>query len=322
MSKLKINKTFELIEKLQPMIRHQDLDTYEEEHGLGMFDVVFRQKDDSRTMWGGSTMTWEETDLRSLMNNIYDYLAEGYEMWIRETPELENDPSKISNEDMRYVISLQAYNFDDDMIALDCRIVSGWLVISLDFDATFDEERRFFVEFGYEEHYMLGPTLEDVTGYLMAFEIMDLTFDKIKKFRIKRANPNKTKCKHCQELNQSSLGLFREYDKHELDKKYDEIKKTESDHFLLHDMLPKGEYDETMSKIQEYKIQLEEEISKRNKSLKEFFERLKEQKYYVCNVCEGIFCNKMMLFNRVCLECRTDISNRIVEEKGYNHRWA
>lgn len=322
MSKLKINKTFELIEKLRPMIRPEDLDVYEEEHGLGMFDVDFRQKDDSRTMWGDPIMTWKGTDLRSLMNNIYDYLEVGYEMWVKETPELENDPPKISNEDMRYVISLQAYNFDDDMIALDCRIVSGWLVISLDFDATFDEERRFFVEFGYEEYYMLGPTLEDVTEYLMASEIMNLTFDKIKKFRIKQANPNKTKCKHCQELNQSYLEIFRTWDKHELDKKYDHVNKSESDHFLLRKVLPKDEYNETMLKIQEYKIQLEEEILKRNKSLKEFFKILKEKKYYVCNICEGTFCNKKMLFNRVCLECRTNISNKIWKEKGYDHRWT
>lgn len=280
MNKLKINKTFELIERLRPMIKHQDLDEYEENCDLEIFDVIFRQKDDLKTMWGDPKMIWEKTDLRSLMNNIYDYLADGYEMWIRETPQLENDPSKISDEWIRYAISLQAYNFDDDMIPLDCRMVSGWLVISLDFDATFDDEKRFFDEFGYEEHYMLGPTLEDVTGYLMDFEIMDLTHDKIKEFRIKRSMHYKIKCKHCEEQIKSLLERLKACDEN-----------------------------------------YRESVEEKGNILRAIFKKM-QQKYYICNICEGTFCSDKLLFNRVCIECRNNISNKIFKEKGYEYRFV
>lgn len=321
MNRLKINKTFELIKTLQPMIKHQDLDRYEEEHGLGWFDVVFRQKDDEKTIWGNPEIRFDDTDLRSLMNNIYDYLAEGYEMWIRETPDLENDSSTISDESMRYAISLQAYNFDDDMIPLDCRIVSGWLVISLDFDATFDEERKFFAEFGYEDYYMLGPTLDDVTGYLMDSEISDLCDTEIKKYKIKITNTLKTKCIHCRNLRYKILESFKKCDEHSLEENFEKIKSEELRYALLRDTLPEKEYNEAMYKIEQKKVYFEKNISDKIDSLKEFFVRLNEQKYYVCNICKSIFCDKKMFFNRVCHDCGKQISNRIFEEKGYHKRF-
>ena len=90
-----LQRTLEFIDS-HPPLTLKELEDLELEKGFPKFDVFFKHEDDQKTMWGSSKMEWTNTTLRSLANNIYDYVYDRYEVWIRETPLLENDPSRIS----------------------------------------------------------------------------------------------------------------------------------------------------------------------------------------------------------------------------------
>lgn len=107
----------------------EEVEEFEEKYGKPRFDVRFKHRGDEKTIWGSSEMQWEHTTLRSLANDIYDYLADDYEMWIRETPTFENGHTRMSKKNIRYAMALEADNMTEDGIPLTFRIVSGWLVI-------------------------------------------------------------------------------------------------------------------------------------------------------------------------------------------------
>ncbi len=119
-----------LLDKLKPLMTPKEIDEFEKTEGFLKFDVMIKQKDDERTYLDDLPMWWQNTTLRSLANNIYDQLDFGYEIWIRES--VMDETVHMSEQSLRYAISLEADNMEEDGIGLLCRLVSGWLVISED----------------------------------------------------------------------------------------------------------------------------------------------------------------------------------------------
>ena len=119
-----------LLNKLKPLMTPKEIENFEKIQGFLKFDVMIKQKNDERTYLDMLPMRWQNTTLRSLAMNIYDQLDFGYEIWIRE-PTMD-ETAHMSEQSLRYAISLEADNMEEDGIGLLCRHVSGWLVISED----------------------------------------------------------------------------------------------------------------------------------------------------------------------------------------------
>lgn len=120
-----------LLDKLKPLITPKEIDEFEEKEGFLKFDVMIKQKDDEKTYLDEMLPTWwRNKELRYLANNIYDQLDLGFEIWIRE-PTMD-ETAHMSEKSLRYAISLEADNMEEDGTGLLCRLVSGWLVISED----------------------------------------------------------------------------------------------------------------------------------------------------------------------------------------------
>src|SRR5574337_190920 len=266
MKKSRLTETFALIEKLRPMILIDDLDEYEKNHHLGRFDVMFKQKDDRKTIWGDSQMRYDNVTLRSLADDIYDNLYHNYEVWIRESPEIENGPTKISDENIRYAISLEADNLAEDMAPLDCRMVGGWLVMSGYYDATFDEQKKFFVEFGYTEPFKLGPSQDDA-DILFEKELDDLAEEKIKTFTILSVQNKNSHCIHCTEENSWAGKNYKIYANLHLDDQHNEVLELEKECLNSKKQITKDQFQERMDKILGLKKKIEQYISERDDAL-------------------------------------------------------
>ena len=144
------DKTLKFIDDHSP-ITMDELKILEKTDGLPKFDIFFKQKDDEKTIWGNSKMHWSDVPLRHYANNIYDGLDDGYDIWLRDTPLLENDSSEISDYSIRYAMTLEADNMSEDAIALDFRRVNGWFVISMGEGESYGKEaREFYSKFGIE----------------------------------------------------------------------------------------------------------------------------------------------------------------------------
>ena len=146
-----LQKTLQFLDKHSPMTM-KELEDFELKKGSPKFDVFFKHEDDNKTIWGNSQLKWLHTSLRELANNIYDYGYTGYEVWIRETPRLENDPSRIREKYLKYAMTLEADNFAEDGVPLRYRLVNGWFVISRDRGQPFGQRaKKFFSRFGFWE---------------------------------------------------------------------------------------------------------------------------------------------------------------------------
>lgn len=75
-------------------------------------------------------MSWRNTDIVSLANNIYDYLHDGYEMWVRDV-----NSDGIIEEHVNYAIVVEADNMCEDGWPLIIRMVSKSLVLIQDRDS-------------------------------------------------------------------------------------------------------------------------------------------------------------------------------------------
>ena len=145
-----LQKTLELIDTYPPMTM-KELEELELERGFPKFDVLLKHTDDENTMWGKSKLEWPHTSLRELANDIYDYVDDGYEVWVRETPRLENDPSRISKKYLKYAMTLEADNLEEDGIPLRYRLVNGWFVISRDRGMPFGKRaKKFYSKFDFK----------------------------------------------------------------------------------------------------------------------------------------------------------------------------
>jgi hypothetical protein len=131
-----------------------ELKNLEKTEGFLKFDIFFKQIDDEKTIWGDSEMLWSNISIRHQANFICDVLFDNYDVWIRETPLLENGPSKISEKYLRYVMTLEAKNMFHEMVVLKFRLVNGWFVISMEYGEGMHGKKRseFYSKFDIEEY--------------------------------------------------------------------------------------------------------------------------------------------------------------------------
>ena len=141
-------QTMKFINQHPPMSK-SEIKILEKNEGLLKFDIYFKHKDDEKTMWGNSKMKCSKAILRYSANHIFDFLLDGYDIWLRDMPNLENDTSEISDKSVRYIMTLEAHNMSEEAVPLEFRRVNDWFVISLHDDDQYGTyAREFYDKFG------------------------------------------------------------------------------------------------------------------------------------------------------------------------------
>ena len=120
---------------------------YEQKHSEPQFDVKYAHEHDKKTVWGDKKMEFTNSTLRELWNNTYDCIYEHYEMWIKDVSVFENDPPSITDDHVRYAMSMTVENMTEDELPLKFRVVNGYLVIVGDYHSGLTETKEFYEEF-------------------------------------------------------------------------------------------------------------------------------------------------------------------------------
>lgn len=316
-----LTPTFALMKKLSPLIQCNDLDTYEKKFGYGNFDVMCKQQEGEKTIFGDEEIDFSSSTLRELANNLYDYFYEGYEVWIRETPEIVNGETKMTEDSMRYAIALEADNIDEDEAILSCRIVSGWLVLSAVYDATVKQRRKFYISLGMNHHFKengifsIGPNSDDWFR-LRNDEVENLTKQKVLKFTIK--HPKNSSCPHCEKKQNTMKEKLKEYREKETEENYFQIQEMLEKLNSIKDHITKSEFNEKMKTFSELNSYFSERYEKYI-SLEEEYENALEEDVtlYKCNLCKKITC-ELMYEKRVCYDCKHYLFDSIAKEKNYD----
>lgn len=156
--------TRQIIAKYSPMWTVKETFDYEQKHGEPLFDVKYAHGDDEKTVWGDRKMKYPNSTLRELWNNTYDCLDSHYEMWIKDVSKHENDQPSITDDHVRYALSMTVEDMFEDEWALKFRMVNGCLVIGVDSNADFKATKEFYEEFYHLIHGFdfAGDHLDDV----------------------------------------------------------------------------------------------------------------------------------------------------------------
>ncbi len=139
--------TRDLIKKYSPMWTVKETYEYEQKHSEPQFDVKYAHEHDKKTVWGDKKMEFTNSTLRELWNNTYDCIYEHYEMWIKDVSVFENDPPSITDDHVRYAMSMTVENMTEDELPLKFRVVNGYLVIVGDYHSGLTETKEFYEEF-------------------------------------------------------------------------------------------------------------------------------------------------------------------------------
>jgi hypothetical protein len=133
-----------LIEKYSPMWTNKQIWEYEQIHEEIKFDMLYvepRNKDD--ISWK-SKLAHLNSDVREIVVNTFDYLADGYELWITNS---KNNQRKLDTSLIPYIMAVLVDTMIDEEICLKFREQNNCLVVSVDSQTDVIDCKEFFEEF-------------------------------------------------------------------------------------------------------------------------------------------------------------------------------
>lgn len=143
-----------LIEKYSPMWTNKQIWEFEQTNSELEFDIIFVDPKDKQRDWN-SNDAFKKSDIRETVIDNFDYLADGFEMWIS------NDTERIEEKYIPYIMAVMADLMIDEEITLKFRMENDNLVVSVDYDADVIDCKEFFEEF---YHLATGVNYETNTG--------------------------------------------------------------------------------------------------------------------------------------------------------------
>ena len=132
------------IEKYSPMWTNKQIWEYEQIHEEIKFDMLYvepRNKDD--ILWK-SKLAHLNSDVREIVVNTFDYLADGYELWITNS---KNNQRKLDTSLIPYITAVLVDTMIDEEICLKFREQNNCLVVSVDSQTDVIDCKEFFEEF-------------------------------------------------------------------------------------------------------------------------------------------------------------------------------
>ncbi|QUC65504.1 hypothetical protein NsoK4_04510 [Nitrosopumilus sp. K4] len=145
-----------LIEKYSPMWTNKQIWEYEQKNPELKFDVLFVEPKNKNIDWK-SKFAYVKSDIREVTIDNFDFLADGFELWISNSKEKKEIDKKI----IPYLMAVMADIMIDEEITLKFRIEEECLVVSVDHDADVIDCKEFFEEF---YHLATGVNYDTDTG--------------------------------------------------------------------------------------------------------------------------------------------------------------
>lgn len=129
---------------------------FDQTHPELKFDLLFVDPKNKKIDWKSKT-AYLKSDIREGVIDNFDFLADGFELWISDSVETK----KLNENHIPYLMAVIADLMIDEEITLKFRIDEGFLVTSVDYDADVIDCKEFFEEF---YHLATGVNYDTDTG--------------------------------------------------------------------------------------------------------------------------------------------------------------
>ena len=136
------NITKDTIKKFSPMWTNKEIWEFEQLNENLKFDAAYVNPKDTDVKSWNSKLTRLDSEIRDIVIKDFDYLVEGYELWIANKTE-----GELNKKYFPYVMSVMADIMIDEEICLNFRVDENCLVISIDSNADIIDCKEFFEEF-------------------------------------------------------------------------------------------------------------------------------------------------------------------------------
>jgi len=133
-----------LIEKYSPMWTNKQIWEYEQIHEEIKFDMLYVEPGNKDEISWKSKLTHINSDIREIIVNTFDYLADGYELWITN---FKNNQRKLDTSLIPYIMAVLVDTMIDEEICLKFREENNCLVVSVDSQTDVIDCKEFFEEF-------------------------------------------------------------------------------------------------------------------------------------------------------------------------------
>lgn len=116
---------------------------YEQIHEEIKFDLTYVEPRNKEISWD-SKRSHPDSDVRKVIVDTFEYLVDGYELWIRNS---KDDQRKIDETSIKYIMAVIVDAMIDEEICLKFREDNNCLVVSIDFQTDVIDCKEFFEEF-------------------------------------------------------------------------------------------------------------------------------------------------------------------------------
>lgn len=133
-----------LIEKYSPMWTNKQVWEYEQIHEEIKFDMLYVEPGNKDEISWKSKLAHLNSDIRETVVKTFDYLADGYELWITN---FQTNQRKLDTSLTPYIMAVLVDTMIDEEICLKFREENNCLVVSVDSQTDVIDCKEFFEEF-------------------------------------------------------------------------------------------------------------------------------------------------------------------------------
>jgi len=148
--------TRRLIEKFSPMWTNKQVWEFEQLNENLKFDALYVEPEDQGVKSWNSKLAYTDSDIRDVIVRTFDYLSDGYELWIANKGQ-----GMLEEQYIPYLMSVMTDTMIDEEVCINFRIDSNCLVVSIDDNADVIDCKEFFEEF---YHLATGFNYDENTG--------------------------------------------------------------------------------------------------------------------------------------------------------------
>lgn len=116
---------------------------YEQIHEEIKFDIMYVEPNNKEASWK-SKLAHLDSNIRKILVNTFEYLADGYELWITNS---KDNQRKLDESLIPYLMAVIVDTMIDEEVCLKFREDSNCLVVSVDSHADVIDCKEFFEEF-------------------------------------------------------------------------------------------------------------------------------------------------------------------------------
>ncbi len=116
---------------------------YEQIHEEIKFDIMYVEPKSKEITWK-SKLAYLDSNIRKILVNTFEYLADGYELWITNS---KDNQRKLDESLIPYLMAVIVDTMIDEEVCLKFREDSNCLVVSVDSHADVIDCKEFFEEF-------------------------------------------------------------------------------------------------------------------------------------------------------------------------------